>query len=251
MVLNPCVAHRGWSGSAPENTLAAIRLALNDEAIEMIEVDVQLTKDAVPVLMHDFTLERTTNGTGMVRDYTFEELQQLDAGSWFDPQFSGEKIPTLEEVLQLTKGRVILNIELKKMGLVDDALEQKVVTLIQKHNMHADVVVTSFNHWAVKEVKQLDPQVKVGIIVYGQPTLIVEQMEEVGADVLALAYPYLNDELIKQVLSHEKEVVSWTVDELDLMQRIANLDPAIKICTNRPEVWKQLKQASLEGHREA
>ena len=131
----------------------------------MIEVDVQLTKDAVPVLMHDFTLERTTNGTGMVRDYTFEELQQLDAGSWFDPQFSGEKIPTLEEVLELTKGRVILNIELKKMGLVDDALEQKVVTLIQKHNMHADVVVILFNHWAVKEVKQLDPQVKVGIIV--------------------------------------------------------------------------------------
>ncbi|MGV2720137.1 UNVERIFIED_CONTAM: glycerophosphodiester phosphodiesterase family protein, partial [Klebsiella pneumoniae] len=78
------MAHRGWSGKAPENTMAAIQLALAEPAIQAMEIDVQLTRDGVPVLIHDFTLERTTNGSGLVKDHTLEELRQLDAGKWFD-----------------------------------------------------------------------------------------------------------------------------------------------------------------------
>ncbi|WP_051330968.1 glycerophosphodiester phosphodiesterase family protein [Aneurinibacillus terranovensis] len=96
---NACIAHRGWSGRAPENTLAAIKKAIYHPAIDGIEIDVQMSLDGVPVVIHDYTLERTTTGTGYVGSYTLTELKKLDAGTWFSSSFAGETIPTLEEVL--------------------------------------------------------------------------------------------------------------------------------------------------------
>src|SRR5690554_7738935 len=107
------VAHRGWSGAAPENTMAAFRLAMLDLRISWIELDVQLSKDGVPVVIHDYKLRRTTGALGAVKDYTYEQLSKLDNGSWFSPEFSSERIPTLEQVLKEAKGRIHLNIELK------------------------------------------------------------------------------------------------------------------------------------------
>jgi glycerophosphoryl diester phosphodiesterase len=97
------IAHRGFSGVAPENTLVAIRRGIEIGA-DMAEIDVTLSKDGYVVVIHDETLDRTTNGTGPVSDATLEELQRLDAGSWFAPEFAGEKIPTLGEVLDLVRG---------------------------------------------------------------------------------------------------------------------------------------------------
>ena len=106
------VAHRGCSGRAPENTIAAFEMAL-EQGSDMIECDVRLTKDEEVVVFHDRALDRTTNGKGPVEQRTLEELKRLDAGSWFSSKFSGERIPTLSEVLHLLEGRAFLNIELK------------------------------------------------------------------------------------------------------------------------------------------
>ncbi len=106
------VAHRGYSSHAPENTHAAFLMAIN-RGYKHIEFDVQLTKDGIPVIMHDSTLDRTTSGTGAVKDYTYAELKLLDAGSWFDAAYSNQTIPSLQEVLTLLKGKAHLHIELK------------------------------------------------------------------------------------------------------------------------------------------
>jgi glycerophosphoryl diester phosphodiesterase len=121
------IAHRGYSSKAPENTIAAFDLALKLGYYD-IEFDVQLSRDGVVMLMHDETLERTTNGHGKLTDYTYEQLKQLDAGSWFDPTFAGQQIPTLMELLARYKSRAYLHIELKSnqvglAGAVRDALE--------------------------------------------------------------------------------------------------------------------------------
>lgn len=141
--MNICMAHRGWSGKAPENTMAAVRLALAEPAIQAMEIDVQLSSDGVPVLIHDFTLGRTTNGKGLVKDHTLEQLRELDAGSWLDERFTGERIPTLDEVLQAVKGRCTLNIELKATSDMYPGIAEKVLALLEQHDMKQEVYITS------------------------------------------------------------------------------------------------------------
>ncbi len=131
----------------PENTMASFKGAL-DIGAEMIELDVALSKDRALVIIHDDTLERTTNGKGNVCDYTLKELRNLDAGSWFDGKFAGEKIPTLEEVLDLVKNRALLNIEIKEIFYEDhdpvDSIEKQVIELVRKKEMVDSVLLSSF-----------------------------------------------------------------------------------------------------------
>jgi glycerophosphoryl diester phosphodiesterase len=157
------VAHRGFSGTAPENTLLAFKKAL-ELGVDMIELDVHLSKDGEVVVIHDDTLNRTTNGKGKVVEYTLRELKQLDAGSFFSPPFSGERIPTLKEVLQLVKGRVPLIIELKKgeMGrttiidLADRAFQE-----VEKSGMLSQVLFASFELSAIERIRERNPHVPV------------------------------------------------------------------------------------------
>ena len=124
------IAHRGWSGKAPENTLGAIKLALEEPKIASIEIDVHLTKDGVPVVIHDHKVDRTTNGLGYVKDKTIEEIKALDAGSCFDPAFAGETVLTFEEVLQVTNGWKNLLVDLKQTAGIYKGLEEKVMQLM-------------------------------------------------------------------------------------------------------------------------
>ncbi|MBU3916982.1 hypothetical protein KKA14_15730 [bacterium] len=141
------IAHRGYRAKFPENTMASFKGALEIGA-EMIELDVALSKDRALVILHDDTLERTTNGKGNVSDYTLKELRNLDAGSWFDSRFTDEKIPTLEEVLDLVKNRSLLNIEIKECFYEDhnpaDSIEKQVVELVRKKEMVDSVLISSF-----------------------------------------------------------------------------------------------------------
>jgi len=129
------IAHRGYSEKYPENTLVAFQSALDGNA-DMIELDITLSRDREIAVIHDDTLERTTNGSGEVADYGLNELKALDAGSWFDERFSGERIPTLEEVFDLVKGRTWINIEIKVSAYEPhfpmDAIERQVVELVQQ-----------------------------------------------------------------------------------------------------------------------
>jgi len=147
------VAHRGYRTKYPENTQVAFQGAI-DAGADMIELDVLLTKDRKMVVIHDAALDRTTNGQGMVSDYTLSELKALDAGSWFDPCFKGERLPTLEEVLDEVDGRVPLNIEIKRSAYEPhhppDAIEKQIVELVRRKNVVEGVLISSFE-WRVLE----------------------------------------------------------------------------------------------------
>jgi glycerophosphoryl diester phosphodiesterase len=147
------IAHRGYRAKYPENTLVAFQAAI-DAGVDMIELDVLLTKDRKLVVIHDESLDRTTNGRGMVSDHTLSELKTFDAGSWFDARFKGERLPTLQEVLDLVKGQVFLNIEIKGSAYEPhhppDAVEKQIVDLVKRKNAVESVLISSFE-WRVLE----------------------------------------------------------------------------------------------------
>jgi glycerophosphoryl diester phosphodiesterase len=184
------VGHRGAAGCAPENTLAAFGEGLAQGA-DIIELDVQLSADGHVVAFHDDRLDRTTDGQGRVSAKTLAELKALDAGSWFDPRFAGESIPTLEDVLTWARERVPLFVELKYEGHVDPGdlplqagktLDDAVVAQIVAHAMLDQVMVISFNHRALRRVKARAPGLATGAL-YGLPVADpVALAREAGAD---------------------------------------------------------------------
>ena len=153
------IAHRGYRENYPENTLASFGAAL-DVGVEMIELDVMLSKDRRVVVIHDATLERTTDGRGPVSNYTLQELKELDAGSWFHPRFAGERLPALEEVLDLVSGRTLVNIEIKASAYEahkpPDAIESQVIDLVNLKNVRATVLVSSFEWKILENIKNLE-----------------------------------------------------------------------------------------------
>ncbi|WP_342453835.1 glycerophosphodiester phosphodiesterase [Ammoniphilus resinae] len=229
------MAHRGWSGKAPENTLAAIRLALSHPGIQAIEMDVQLTKDGVPVLFHDFYLDRTTNGTGRLVDQDYDKLLRLDAGSWFDSSFVNEKIPTLESVFQLVGDRRMMNVELKRGSAGQPGLEKRVVQLIHQYGLESSVFVTSFHHQLIKNVRSFSDDIRTGLIVEGRPLLIHEQLKEAGASILSMSYAYLTKDFVSDMIDSGVSMVAWTVDRPSEIERVMVLHPELQIATNHPD----------------
>jgi glycerophosphoryl diester phosphodiesterase len=234
---NKCIAHRGWSGQAPENTIAAIRMAANHPEIEMIEVDVQMSRDGVPVIIHDYVLDRTTNGSGKIGYFTLEELKKLDAGSWFSTTYAGETIPTLEEVLQETEGKAQLNLEIKRGGDWYPDIEKKVAELIHKYDSESDIVITSFNHETIHTFAKVAPAIKTGLLIYGYPVLLEELLAYTGASALSMGYDYLTESLVRTSFDRGIDIIAWTIDEPQDMKNIASLDERIAICTNHPDRW--------------
>ncbi len=161
------IAHRGFSRRFPENTLAAFAAAV-DAGAQMIELDVSLSKDRQLVVMHDAAVDRTTSGGGAVRTLTLEQLQTLDAGSWFDARFNGERVPTLEQVLDLARGRILVNIEIKPEAFeangAADAVERQVVELVRAKGMTGDVLVSSFEWQILDNLRRLDPTIALGLL---------------------------------------------------------------------------------------
>ncbi len=151
------IAHRGFSGKAPENTVSAILEAIWVGA-DMVEIDVTLTADGRVVLLHDEKVQRTTDGRGRISDLTLAEVQRLDAGSWFSSDFEGERIPTLDAVLEAARGRILITIEVKP-STVEDGIVEKVVEEINRHTMKDFVMVSSFSSEALALVHAVDPGV--------------------------------------------------------------------------------------------
>ncbi|GIP40398.1 glycerophosphoryl diester phosphodiesterase [Paenibacillus sp. J31TS4] len=230
------MAHRGFSSQAPENTMAAFRLAMQNPDIGAIELDVQLTKDGVPVILHDYKVDRTTNGTGLVRELTAAEVQSLDAGSWFHPSFAGERIPLLEEVLRETKGRIPLHLELKKAGELYPELEKKVAALLAEWEMREQVQVTSFDHDAIRRMKDIDPAIRTGLIYSNKTTLLREQLQETGASMLCIQHPFLTRDTVEELLADGSiELVAWQMDEPETIERFAGMHPGLIFCSNYPD----------------
>ena len=157
-------AHRGSSGTHPENTIAAF-LDAAKLPIHGIEFDVHLTKDGELVVIHDEKIDRTSNGTGFVKDMTLAELRNFDFGSWFSYKFKGERIPTVYEVLQIfSETTHHLNIELKSDVINYPGMTEKVLDLIGNLNLDNRVVISSFNLDAIRTVKELAPHIETGAL---------------------------------------------------------------------------------------
>jgi glycerophosphoryl diester phosphodiesterase len=161
------VAHRGSSGIAPENTMAAFRQAMRDRA-DAIELDVRLTQEEELVVFHDAHLSRTTDGKGFIRNYTYNELCQLSAGAWFAREFAQQKIPLLSEVFQLVNGKVGLNVEMKpdRNRRRGEVLVDKCCELICQSGMELQVLLSSFDHSLIKIAKKNHPSIITGLLLH-------------------------------------------------------------------------------------
>ncbi len=156
-------AHRGACSVAPENTLPAFEAAIRLGA-DGVELDVQYSSDGGLVVFHNPTLEKTSTGRGRVTAHTLAELRELDAGSWFAPEFAGVRIPTLDEVLTLLKGRLLVNIELKALDLASRSLGPDVVQVVRRHDMADQVVLSSFNPFAIRAAKEAGPEIETALL---------------------------------------------------------------------------------------
>jgi glycerophosphoryl diester phosphodiesterase len=207
-------AHRGHSLAAPENTLSAVRKAI-DSGADYAEVDVQQTADGVVVVLHDSDLKRVAGVPRRVAELTHDEVRKLDVGSWFGPAFAGERVPTLAEVIDLARGRIKLNIELKFYG-PDRRLAVETARLIGEKGFEADCLVTSFALDALQQVKQHDPRIRTGLIV-GKT---LGDASRLGVDALSVRADGLSDEMLHGAHRRGQEVHVWTVNDAPRMNRL-------------------------------
>lgn len=204
------IGHRGASGHAPENTLAAFRKAVALGAT-FIETDLQLSRDAHFVAIHDDTVNRTTNGRGSVHDLTLAELRQLDAGSWFGSQFSGERVPTLEEILEFSKKNdAVFYLELKPSGAWGG--EHALIGALRDSGEIARAVAISFDPSLILNVHRIEPTVMTGLLYDGQLDKPIEKALEIGARQLVVRGDLVTPALLEQARKKDLQVVCWTVN---------------------------------------
>ena len=211
------MAHRGASTEAPENTMAAFQKAIDDMA-DYIELDVQLTNNGEVIVMHDSNAYRTTGVDANIVNMTYKEVKTLDAGSWFSDEYVGENVPSLKEVLELTQGKIKLNIELKPTdnGI---ALAKNTVRLIEKYNMVNDCVITSFSESALKAVKTYNQEIKAGYILsaaYG------DFYDMKNVDFFSVNAAFLSKRTIDAIHNSGKRVYAWTVNNKESIKNLTN-----------------------------
>lgn len=225
-------AHRGFSHVAPENTMPAFQAAI-DSGADYIELDVQLTADEQLVVFHDDRIDRTTNGKGMLKNYTYEQLQQFSAGSWFgkDGEFDDVKIPLLTEVLDLVGNDIMLNIEIKRSGEPKKTAE-RVVELVKEYGIANSCYITSFSYDALKKVKQLDPKIKTGYIANLSTATSYSRLPYI--DAVSMNYLFVNQSVVNSAHHNGKRIFVWTVDRQSEVQRMMALG-VDNIITNRPD----------------
>ncbi|WBW96280.1 glycerophosphodiester phosphodiesterase [Oceanirhabdus sp. W0125-5] len=207
-------AHRGSSTDAPENTLAAIKSAFENGA-NYAEIDVQQTKDGKLVLLHDKSFKRTTGVDKNVWELTLSEIKELDAGSWFHEKFKGEKVPTLEEVIDYSKGKISLNIEIKT-NPADTTLIEDVVSLIREKDLIDKCVVTSLDYNAVEEVERLESRIKTGYIMF----IALGDLEKLNVDFYSVEETNVNDDFITNAHMIGREVHVWTINSTESMEKV-------------------------------
>lgn len=209
---------------------------------DAVELDVHLSADGVPVVIHDFTVDGTTDGSGRVAELTLAQLKQLDAGSTFAPAFAGERIPTLAEVLEAVGERLLLNVELKSLSLRENGLERAVIAQIEQHGLDDCVLISSFNPLSLRRAKRIAPHIPVGLLYSSDMPLPLRR---------AWLAPFVHHEarhpnhtmVHARFLAWAKRrgywVNVWTVDDPDEMRRLITLH-VDGIITNRPDVLRDV-----------
>lgn len=232
-------AHRGASGYYPENTMSAFQEAVKQKA-DGIELDVHLTKDGYLVVCHDETLNRTTNGKGFIKQYDLYELKQLDAGSWFDKKFKGEKIPLLEEAIDLVKkSNMELNIEIKAGSIFYPGIEEKVLKMIDKYGIRDKVIISSFDHYSLVKIKSMDKDIKTGILYSEALYRPTDYLKTTGANALHPNYITLTKDIVEEAHSLGVEINTYTVNKEEHIRMIKAMN-VNSIITNYPDLAKKI-----------
>lgn len=216
------IGHRGAASYEPENTLLSIGKAISLK-VDAVEVDVHLTQDNNLVVIHDNKVDRTTNGRGYVKNFNFNELKKLDAGK-------NEKIPTLQEVIDFVKGKIKLIIELKGLKTA-----KHVVRLVEKNKIIEDVYVISFWHDIVKEVKELNKNLKTGVLFVGHPVNAVNLAKDADSDALVMNYNFISKKLVDDAHKAGLRVFVWNIDNKEEIKPIADLE-VDGIGSNKPDI---------------
>ena len=239
-------AHRGASIAAPENTLAAFNTAVQLGA-QAIELDVQLSSDGHVVVIHDHTVDRTTNGSGTVRHMTLAALKELDAGSFHDPSFLNERIPTLDQVFQEVGQKVFINIELKNDDALFDNLPEAVARIVQSHQMHSKILFSSFNPIALYKIKRILPEVPCGLLVFpgllGSLTILLGRLF-IRYEALHPNAKSVTPSLVEKVHLAGQKVFAYTVNHPIEMQKLFAMG-VDGIFTDNPELGIKLLDAKL------
>lgn len=213
-------AHRGASGTAPENTLEAFKLAIEMD-VDGIETDIQMTKDGVLVLIHDERIDRTTNGSGYVNDYTYEELLQFNANNNME-QFNC-KIPTLRQLLELIQDEsFILHLELKTDKIRYEGIEQKVIELVNQYQLEQQVIYSSFNHQSLQTLKTIQPSSR---ICYTYDGVLFKPWRYCSDGIIGL-HPRFNGvtkDMIDECILNALVVNVWTVNKEKDLRRMKEL----------------------------
>lgn len=231
-------AHRGASGDYPENTLLAFEEAIKCGATG-IELDVHKTLDNKIVVIHDEDIQRTYRGRGFVKDFTLKELKEFKNRSKISKDYQCE-IPTLEEVLKLLKdNEIILNIELKTDEIQYDSIEEDVINLINKYKIRNRVIISSFNPQSIKKCKEIDKDIKTGLLYYKPIENIIEFAKGLMVDAIHPDLRLVSEDLIKEAHKNNLEVNVYTVDSPKYMRMLiaGNIDGII---TDYPELLKEI-----------
>jgi glycerophosphoryl diester phosphodiesterase len=227
-------AHRGASGYAPENTMAAFQKALEMGA-DGIELDVHLSKDGHLIVCHDETLQRTTNGMGWIKDMTLEEIRQYDGGSWFNKTYLGEKVPVLQEVLDLIRStKILLNVEIKNGIVIYPGIERKVINLIRRYGLEERTTISSFYHYSLVECKRIDPLIKTGVLYVAGWLEPWKYAKKIQANALHPIHYNINPAFLEGCRIYGLDINTYTVNEEKDMESLARMGITGMI-TNYPD----------------
>ncbi|MDD7738570.1 MAG: glycerophosphodiester phosphodiesterase [Fusicatenibacter sp.] len=233
-------AHRGGARKAPENTMSAVKYAVESMA-DYAEIDVQETSDGEIVLLHDSNLKRTTGLNANIWTLTYDEVSQLDAGARFNKAFRGEPVPKLEDIIQYAKGKINLNIEVKYNGH-NLNIVKKVIKIIEENDFVENCVLTSMNYNYLKQAKKLNPDIKTGYtmkMTYGD----LEDLD--AADFFSVKYSYITEQFVENAHSIGKEVCAWTLNYQGDIQRMVNCG-VDNIITDDPELVRKVILGEIE-----
>lgn len=214
------LAHRGYSAKYPENTMIAFQKAY-EEGFDGVETDVQMTKDGQLVLIHDEKINRTSTGIGYVKDYTFQELRQLNFNYKFDGFY---EIPTLQELLTFIKGKdFLVNIEIKTDVIEYENIERKVIEMVHDMQLESQILYSSFHLESVIRLKQLDSKAYVGYLMEYNYNKRRKQLDEYHITAFHPRFNYLNQERVTDLKKHHIQIATWTVPTFMEYQRLKEL----------------------------
>jgi glycerophosphoryl diester phosphodiesterase len=224
--------------------MAAFKLAHKMKA-DMIELDVQLSRDGVPVVFHDAKLDQHSNGKGPVSSFLWDELRQLDAGNWFSLEFKGEKIPSLQEVLEWASGKMLVNIEIKTEAVgenLENGIEKKVIELVQKEGMEKNVIISSFDYRALVRIKKMAPEIFTGLLYHKKSSGRrgpIKLLKDYGADYFHCSKSEMSKKWRAQLNDDGKRYLIYTVNKKKQMKKWIEMG-VYGIFSDKPDLLREV-----------